>query len=182
MSKRAAPDEGVENDTRYAMEIAEIASDVHLKWDKLMGLHEDKKQIAQKKKVKSYDYGLDVDGFSFENVACLVGVVVRAAVDDVEKHGGKKAKLADIPEENPCEKTDEEITKKIAEIATDVHVKWEVLLGVHNKKLENAKEHRIKNASYDFGLEGDFPTFDDVYGVFADVSRDVVEDVAKYAK
>jgi hypothetical protein len=80
------------------------------------------------------------------------------------------------------EKTDEQYAREILEIAKDVQGKWEMLLDLHEDKCENAKDKKIRRASYDDGLHGDGASFDDVYQVMGDVVRAAEADLEKAEK
>ncbi len=80
------------------------------------------------------------------------------------------------------EKTDEQYAREILEIANDIHGKWEMIMDLNEDKLENAKEKKIRRASYDDGLHGDGASFDDVHQVIADVVRAAEADLEKAEK
>jgi hypothetical protein len=74
-------------------------------------------------------------------------------------------------------KIDEEITVQIADLARDVHVKWEKIIKLHNKKHQNASKYRKHIRNYDDNEEG--PSFDDVLTVIAWLANTSAEDVLK---
>ena len=102
--------------------------------------------------------------------------------DPVESVKTDVAKETTVKPDEAVEKTDEDYASEIAEIAADVNCKWAKLVDLHEKKCANAKEKGIKKASYDFGMECDGPTLDDVHGTICDVARAAAADVEKHKK
>jgi hypothetical protein len=71
-------------------------------------------------------------------------------------------------------KIDEEITAEIADLARDVHVKWEKIMDLHNKKNQNGSKYRKHVRNYDDNE--DWPSFDDVFTVIAWLANTSAED------